>query len=87
MSDFRMLSSNVRGLSNFKKRHAIFAWCRKQNANIIFFKEHIQLETMRNNGKLNGVPLWSLLMGVVIQEVLQYSFERGLMVILPVKYS
>ena len=23
-----MLSSNVRGLSNFKKRRAIFAWCR-----------------------------------------------------------
>ena len=45
---------------------------------LFFFKKRIQLETMRNNGKLNGVPLWSLLMGVVIQEVLQYSFERGL---------
>ena len=39
MSDFRMLSLNVRGLSNFKKRRAIFAWCRKQNANIIFLQE------------------------------------------------
>lgn len=38
MSDFRMPSLNVRGLSNFKKR-AIFAWCRKQNANIIFLQE------------------------------------------------
>ena len=34
-----MLSLNVRGLSNFKKRRAIFAWCRKQNANIIFLQE------------------------------------------------
>ena len=39
MSGFRMLSLNVRGLSNFKKRRAIFAWCRKQNANIIFLQE------------------------------------------------
>ena len=38
MSDFRMLSLNVRGLSNFKKR-VIFAWCRKKNANIIFLQE------------------------------------------------
>ena len=45
---------------------------------LFFFKKRIQLETMRNNGKRNRVPLWSLLMGVVIQEVLQYSFERGL---------
>ena len=34
-----MLSLNVRGLSNFKKRRSIFAWCRKQNANIIFLQE------------------------------------------------
>lgn len=38
MSDFRILSLNVRGLSNFKKR-VIFAWCRKKNANIIFLQE------------------------------------------------
>ena len=31
--DFKMLSLNVRGLSS------IFAWCRKQNANIIFLQE------------------------------------------------
>ena len=37
--DFKMLSLNVRGLSNFKKRRPIFAWCRKQNANIIFLQE------------------------------------------------
>ena len=40
MGDSRMLSFNVRGLSNLKKkRRAIFAWCRKQNANIIFLQE------------------------------------------------
>ena len=37
--DFKMLSLNVRGLSNFKKQRSIFAWCRKPNANIIFLQE------------------------------------------------
>ena len=37
--DFKMLSLNVRGLSNFKKRRSIFAWCRKQNANRIFLQK------------------------------------------------
>ena len=37
--DFQMLSLNVAGLNNFKKRRSIFAWCRKQNANIIFLQE------------------------------------------------
>ena len=77
MSDFGMLSSNVRGLSNFKKR-AILHGAENKMQILFFFKKRIQLETMRNNGKLNGVPLWSLLMRVVIQEVLQYSFDRVL---------
>ena len=37
--EFKLLSLNVRGLSNFKKRPALFAWCRKQKANIIFLQE------------------------------------------------
>ena len=35
----KLLSFNVRGLSNFKKRTAIFSWCRKQKANLIFLQE------------------------------------------------
>ena len=34
-----MLSLNVRGSRNFNKRRSLFAWCRKQNANIIFLQE------------------------------------------------
>ena len=30
-----MLSLNVRGSRNFNKRRSLFAWCRKQNADII----------------------------------------------------
>ena len=44
---------------------------------LFFFKKRIQLETMRNNGKLNGVPLWSLLVGVVIQEGVAILFRKG----------
>ena len=35
----KLLSLNVRGLSNFKKRRAIFSWCRKQKADLIFLQE------------------------------------------------
>ena len=33
-----MMSLNVRGLSNFKKRKLIFSWCRKKS-DIIFLQE------------------------------------------------
>ena len=35
----KFLSLNVRGLGNFRKRRAIFTWCRKQNADLIFLQE------------------------------------------------
>ena len=35
----KLLSLNVRGLSNFRKRRAIFTWCRKQKADLIFLQE------------------------------------------------
>ena len=36
---FKMMSLNVRGLSNFKKRKLIFSWCRKTKSDIIFLQE------------------------------------------------
>ena len=30
---------NVRGISNFRKRRTIFAWCRKQKADVVFLQE------------------------------------------------
>ena len=35
----KLLSLNVRGLSNFHNRRAIFSWCRKQKADLIFLQE------------------------------------------------
>ena len=33
---FKLISLNVKGLSNFRKR-TIFLWCRKRNADFVFF--------------------------------------------------
>ena len=49
----KMSTLKVRGLSNFKKRLSIFAWCRKQNANKIFLQKCIPRAIKRKNGKLN----------------------------------
>ena len=35
----KLLSLNVKGLSNFRKRRTIFTWCRKQKADLIFLQE------------------------------------------------
>ena len=34
-----MISLNVRGIGNFRKRRAMFTWCRKQKADVIFLQE------------------------------------------------
>ena len=35
----KLVSLNVRGISNFRKRRAIYTWCRKKNANFTFLQE------------------------------------------------
>ena len=35
----KLISLNIRGISNFRKRKTIFTWCRKQKADIIFLQE------------------------------------------------
>ena len=41
-----LLSLNVKGLSNFRKRRTIFTWWRKKNADIVFLQEkHSKKET------------------------------------------
>ena len=54
----RLLSLNVRGLSNFRKRRAIFTWCRKQKADIIFLQEtHSTVERQDQWKKEWGAPI------------------------------
>ena len=47
MMSFKLISLNVKGISNFKKRRTIFTWSRKRNADITFLQEtHSTLQTM-----------------------------------------
>jgi exonuclease III len=39
LGEFKLISLNVRGLSNFKKRKSILTWCRKHKVDIIFQQE------------------------------------------------
>ena len=36
---FKLVSLNVTGINNFHKRRAIFTWCRKRKADVIFLQE------------------------------------------------
>ena len=36
---FKLVSINVGGINNFHKRRAIFTWCRKRKADVIFLQE------------------------------------------------
>ena len=36
---FKLISLNVRGISNFRKRRAIFTWCQKRKADFMFLQE------------------------------------------------
>ena len=36
---FKLVSPNVTGINNFHKRRAIFTWCRKRKADVIFLQE------------------------------------------------
>ena len=45
-----LLSLNVRGISNFKKRRTIFTWCRKR-ADISFLQETHSTATAENQWK------------------------------------
>ena len=39
MTNFKLVSLNVRGINNFHKRRTIFTWSRKRKADVIFFQE------------------------------------------------
>ena len=38
-NELTFLSLNVRGLSNNRKRAAVFAWCKRQGADVLFLQE------------------------------------------------
>ena len=56
--DFKLLSLNVRGLSDFKKRRAVFTWCRKQKSSIIFLQEtHSTIDKEKQWKAERGAPI------------------------------
>ena len=58
LDDFKLLSLNVRGLSNFKKRRAVFTWCRKQKASIIFLQDTHSTKDKEKQWKVEwGAPI------------------------------
>ena len=73
MGDFRMLSLNVRGLSNFNKRRAIFAWCRKQNAHIVFLQE--------THSTVNSEKQWKAEWGAPLELAHGSSNSRGVAIL------
>ena len=69
-----MLSLNVRGSRNFNKRRSLFAWCRKQNADIIFLQE---THSTRDKEKQ-----WKAEWGAPIEVARGSSNTRGLAILL-----
>ena len=56
MTNFKLVSLNVRGINNFHKRRTIFNWCRKRKADVTFLQEtHLKEESRKHNGRMNGV--------------------------------
>ena len=55
----KIISLNVRGISNYKKRRTIFTWCRKQKADVIFLQETHSTERNEAAWKKEwGAPLY-----------------------------
>ena len=45
----KIVSLNVRRVSNFKKGRTIFTWCRRKNADVIFYRKRIQIKQQKIN--------------------------------------
>ena len=45
---FKLISLNVKGLSNFRKRRTIFLWCRKRKADLVFLQETHSIAATEN---------------------------------------
>ena len=47
----KLISLNIRGISNYRKRRTIFTWCRRQKADIIFLHEAHSTEGIKAQWK------------------------------------
>ena len=77
----KLVSLNVRGISNFLKTRMIFTWCRKQKTDFIFFyKKPTQKVTQKHNGKMNGEARSSCRMEAQIHVEWQFCLRKMLIV-------
>ena len=55
MAEFDIISFNVKGLRDYKKRSKIFNYAKKHTTRngIVFFNKHIPLEKLEMLGKIN----------------------------------
>ena len=61
--DFNLISLNVRGLNNFKRRRSMFNWFRRNGADIM---KHLARHLLKGFGKINGVETLSIIMELII---------------------
>ena len=72
MADFDLITYNVRGLRDLKKKDKNYLIIRKstvQNRASYFYREHILLKKLKSFGKLSGVVKLCFHMGVMIAGV------------------
>ena len=50
----KLVSLNVRGINNFRKRRMIYTWRRKQKVDSIFLQETHSKKIPKDSGKMNG---------------------------------
>ena len=51
-SAFKLISLNVKGLRDFRKRRTIFLWCRKRKADLVFLQETQSIAATENQSKM-----------------------------------
>ena len=67
--DFKLLSSNTRGLREFNKLKSIINWTIKQKADIIFFQETCSTPACEREWKSSGKVICFFRMALIIQKV------------------
>ena len=72
MADFVLITYNVRGLRDFKKRRKLFNYMKKHSSKqgiSYFYRKHILLKKLKTFGKLSGVVKLCFYTGVTIARV------------------
>ena len=83
-ANFNLLSFNVRGINNKKKRLSVLRWLNKKQADIIYLQKPIPLRAVKTSGKRNGEEIYIFHTVQTTVEVSLLCFEKDLIVKLKV---